>query len=351
MNRLGVVVLVWGLIAAAGASAASPDPRDLAIPPAELARAKELVRRLGSEDYKDREAAQGELAKMKRLARPVLAEAAAADPSPEVRSRAARLLPKAEADELQARIDTFLADAEGKFEHDLPAWKSFRGVVGTDKPSRDLYVEMLHSPANLDLLVALDQPEAEAAKAIADRRMTIYLRLYPHAFGRVPPGTRPIPSQPPSVADVAALLFAEVLVDAKHIPRAAFFMQISAAAFLQQPAAMSAATGSGTPSGEAFKRLLAKWFETRTHPDDLSNYNLINAANMFRTYPETTPLLRRVVMTDGVIGYQKSQALMFLIQRNGKDEQAFLRSLVIGDKEREEGGELLALAAAGGPGS
>src|SRR5262249_13519696 len=180
---------------------------------------------------------------------------------------------------------------------------------------------------------------------------TIYLRLYPHAFGRVPPGTRPIPSQPPSVADVAALLFAEVLVDAKHIPRAAFFMQISAAAFLQQPAAMSAATGSGTPSGEAFKRLLAKWFETRTHPDDLSNYNLINAANMFRTYPETTPLLRRVVMTDGVIGYQKSQALMFLIQRNGKDEQAFLRSLVIGDKEREEGGELLALAAAGGPGS
>src|SRR5215813_7259533 len=117
MNRLGVVVLVWGLIAAAGASAASPDPRDLAIPPAELARAKELVRRLGSEDYKDREAAQGELAKMKRLARPVLAEAAAADPSPEVRSRAARLLPRAEADELQARVDTFLADADGKFEH------------------------------------------------------------------------------------------------------------------------------------------------------------------------------------------------------------------------------------------
>src|SRR5262249_43770486 len=118
MNRLGVVVLVWGLIAAAGASAGCPGPRGPGVPPGGVARAKELVRRLGSEDYKDREAAQGELAKMKRLARPVLAEAAAADPSPEVRSRAARLLPKAEADELQARIDTFLADAEGKFEHD-----------------------------------------------------------------------------------------------------------------------------------------------------------------------------------------------------------------------------------------
>src|SRR5207244_1140482 len=155
MIRLGAAVVILGL-AAGGAWGSSPDPKDQAIPAAELGKARELVRRLGSDDPREREAAQAELARMGRLARPVLADAG--------------------------------------------------GATG--------------------------QAEVEAGKAVADRPMAIYLHLHPSALGRVPPGPPVPPPQAPSVADVAALMFAEVVVDGRYIPRAGFFTQISAAAFL-----------------------------------------------------------------------------------------------------------------------
>src|SRR5437660_6360350 len=112
--------------------AASPDPKQLVVPPAELVKARELVRLLGSEDYAEREDAQKALAKMGRLARPVLAEAAYTDPSAEIRSRAARLLPRAEAEELKARLDTFLADDDLQYDHELPGWAEFRVAAGAE---------------------------------------------------------------------------------------------------------------------------------------------------------------------------------------------------------------------------
>src|SRR6266540_3526354 len=147
MNRLWIVLAAWGL-AVLPASAVSPDPKDLAIPPVEMSRARELVRQLASEVFKEREQAQDELAKMGRLARPALSEALASDPSPEIRARTARLLPRAEAADLQARIDTFLADTEAKYQHDLPGWSIFRKEVATketEKEKRELYVEAIKS--------------------------------------------------------------------------------------------------------------------------------------------------------------------------------------------------------------
>ncbi len=44
-------------------------------------------------------------------------------------ARCNALLPKANAEEFQARLDTFLADTEGKYEHSLPGWRQFRAVV------------------------------------------------------------------------------------------------------------------------------------------------------------------------------------------------------------------------------
>ena len=86
-----------GLVIGIPAFASSPDPKTLAIPSEELTRARELVHQLGSEDFDERERAEAELAKMGRLARPALVEAANTDPSQEVRSRCSSLLPRATA--------------------------------------------------------------------------------------------------------------------------------------------------------------------------------------------------------------------------------------------------------------
>lgn len=80
--------LALALILAAGSSrAASPDPADLEVPPELQVKSRALVRRLGSEEFAEREEAQKQLAALGRLARPALLDGANASPDPEVRFR------------------------------------------------------------------------------------------------------------------------------------------------------------------------------------------------------------------------------------------------------------------------
>ncbi|MFO0825734.1 MAG: hypothetical protein U0792_21880 [Gemmataceae bacterium] len=160
-----------------------PGPKDLAIPPQELSKARELVRKLGSELYREREEAHAELVKMGRLARFCAAQAAISDADPEIRFRTSRLLAKAGADELAARLATFLADKDGKYEHDLPGLKQFRKVVGTDEKARALFVELVQSPANLEVLQALDRNATEGGRAISDRRTLMFSKMQHRNFG------------------------------------------------------------------------------------------------------------------------------------------------------------------------
>jgi hypothetical protein len=329
MNRLGLGIGLLAAVAVAvagSAGAASPDPRDLAIPAADLEKARVLVRALGSEAFRDRERAERELAGMGRLARPVLAEAAGIDPSPEVRARAARLLPRAEAADLQARIDTFLADADGKYDHDLPGLALFRRHAGTDRAARELFAEVAKARPNLDLLAAVGASPEEGGRAIADRRVGLFLAQHPQSFNRFgPPGVaRP---RFPTLADVAALLVAEVAVPSADIPRPGQFQYVTAATFLNTPASAAAIASPETAAhGAAFRAILVKWLDTRTAPADLEQIGWV--AQTFRQVPETAGLLRRMVTTPGVQGYSKGQAIGYLIQRNGRDERPFLKSLL-----------------------
>jgi hypothetical protein len=72
MTRFVAALLLAGGLVAGFATAAgvSPDPKDLAIPPQEISRARVLIKKLGSEVYKEREEAHAELSRMGRLARP-----------------------------------------------------------------------------------------------------------------------------------------------------------------------------------------------------------------------------------------------------------------------------------------
>src|SRR5205807_3351056 len=118
-----------------------------------------------------------------------LSEALVSDSNPEIRSRIARLMPRAEAADLQARIDTFLADTEAKFTHDLPGWNLFRKELitkepGSDKAARDFYVEAMKTSANLEMLTALGQGGEAAGRAISDRRMSLWVQQNPGVMGR-----------------------------------------------------------------------------------------------------------------------------------------------------------------------
>jgi hypothetical protein len=322
-----VLALVMCGLWAAPLWGSSPDPKDLAIPPEELAKARELIRRLGSEIYREREEAQVELAKMGRMARPVLLEAASTDPDAEVRFRCSRLLPKAGADDLKARLETFLADADGKYDHNLPGLKQFRKVVGSDKQSRDLFVEIIKSPYNVELLQMLEKSTAEAGRAIADRRASMWSVLQRQNFaGRVQ--VQPVQQIP--LADIACLIFAETVVPAKEIPRNNMWNYVTGVTFIQQASSINAISSGNATHSEAYKRIVSKWMDSR---DDVMELNqlAVPVGLTLRGFKESLPLLRRIVTTEGVAGYAKGQALMYLVQQRGKEEQDFLRKLLTND--------------------
>ncbi len=328
MSRIRAVLLVCGVLGATPAFGASPDPKDLAVPPAELSKARELVRKLGSELYREREEAQAELGKMGRLARQAVAEGTASDADPEIRLRCSRLLPKAAADDLKARIETFMADAEGKFEHDLPGLKTFRKQLGATAKSRELYVEILKTPYNMDMFAAMDRGETEGGRAISDRRSAMWNDMQHRPFL---PGGKPFVPKQPSLPDIAALLFAESIISSDHIPKIAVWNWVNGTQFLQQQASMNALSNAGAAHADAYKEIVRKWLVTRTDPNELTNLSYQLGNTTLKQFPESLALLRKIILTDGVQGYAKGQALNSLMQQRGKEETAFLKTLMNND--------------------
>ncbi len=326
MSRLRAMLLVCGAFAAFPAFGASPDPKSLAVTPEEMSKARELVKRMGSEGYREREEAQAELAKMGRAAKQALVEGATTETDPEIRNRSVRLLPRAEADDLKARIETFLEDKDAKFDHDLPGLKTFRKSLGATPKARELYVEILKSPYNLDMFAAMDRGNVEGGRATSDRRNTLWSDMqYRNNF---PGGRSPTPPKPATLPDIAAVLFAESEIPHEFIPRTTIqWQQVSGVLLFQQGVSQQAINGSGAHA-DAYKAIVGKWLGSRTDPMDLAQlvYQLGNGN--LRQFPETGPLLRRIVMLDGVQGYAKGQALNFIVQQRGKEEAAFLRAIV-----------------------
>ncbi|OWK41084.1 hypothetical protein [Fimbriiglobus ruber] len=277
-NRFALIALAWGS-AAVLARGASPDPASLVLPADQVARARDLVRRLGSDAYRERDRAMLELQKMGRVALPAL-RAGLEEPDPEVQLRTSLLVPRAEAEDLQAKIDTFLADAAGKYTHDLPAWHRFRTTAGDDEPAKLLFTEIVKKKANYDLLLAVrgipadltqgagalvggpagtaaDSPPArELARALAARRQDFQTRLAPqwNANGRVQQFV-------PDVADVALVMIGESLVPDRTLV-VNNGGQYPIANFFYQPAGRDALAGNG-PHGPAFRRVALHWLDTR----------------------------------------------------------------------------------------
>src|SRR4051794_19561021 len=90
---------------AAAEQKVNPDPKSLEVPSEVIFEAKELVGKLGSRSFHEREQASRDLHKLGRLALPAIAEALQTSANPEVQMRTELLLPAARTDDFRARID------------------------------------------------------------------------------------------------------------------------------------------------------------------------------------------------------------------------------------------------------
>lgn len=299
-----------------GAPPANPDPKALEVPAEQLSKARELVQKLASDAFRER--AHEALAEMGRLARPALLDAARTDPDPEVRQRCHALLPKATAAEMRARLDAFLADTDGKYEHDLPGWNRLRGAVrgeftafgwtwaarpNGDRTARALFTDFLNAPGGRDLLTALDRDRGSAGQAVAARKQQLYQMRFPRD------GT---PGRNPTVAEVAVVMFAESQVPSKNVPRATALTSVITSSGL------TAAVQADDDRGRALKAVTTAWFDSRTEGVDM--YSALTLANAMNNTDAAGRLAGRLLTVPGVTGFYRGNALSTIVRLKMTDQ-------------------------------
>ena len=121
---------------------------------------RQLVEQLDSDSYAQREAAASQLTRLGDDAVAAL-EAALKSPQAETRLRVERILAEIRQDDLERRIDAFLASSDPASGENLPLWPRFRDLAGDGSQQRQWYVRMLRSEGDL-LSAAATNPRAAA---------------------------------------------------------------------------------------------------------------------------------------------------------------------------------------------
>ena len=316
------------------AVAASPDPASLLVPPEQVAKARDLVRLLGSDFYRDRDAASRELEVMGRLALPALIEARY-HPDPEVQSRVTWLYPLAVSDELRERIATFLVDTKNKYQHDLPGWSWLRLVAGDEPSTRELFVEMLKNKANYDVLMAMGSvhPDKipglsalvggspvigvyrptgmELFHAVANRRQQLQFQMMPPFPQR--PNFQPVPPQLP---ELALLLLAESIA----IERDGFVnngTQLQVSNYLLASPSRELLIGKGT-NGAAYRKLVVHWMDTREGVVGISNaLNIAQSTGMGN--PVVSKYAAKMMLSPQVREHNRAHATTMIAKNSSKE--------------------------------
>jgi HEAT repeat protein len=246
MKRLAGLCLGAGCLLGTAAPGLAADQR--AKSPAELEiAAAGLVRQLGDPSYRVREKATGALVQMGRVAKTALV-LGSTDADPEVRTRCLKLLPAALADDLQARIDAFLADREGRQPHDLPGLARFEKLLGAGPAARALYAELLKTDATL--LDLADRDPAAAADRFATRAQQLQATMYNNMAAGQKAAVSP--------QEVAGLLFVGSEPKLPLPPQATWPIY----SLMYRPEVRAAFTG--TNPDDPYKKLLLYWINQRT---------------------------------------------------------------------------------------
>jgi hypothetical protein len=319
-------------VVAAPPTSASPDPKSLVVAPEDVSKARALVQKLGSEAYLDREAAEHDLALMGRLARAAILDGVNTDPDPEIRARCRTLLPKATNEEMKARLATFKADVDGKYEHELPGWRQFRATVrgewtmfgwtytartNLDKAARETFIEFMEAPGGRTLLLAMNGDPTAFGQLVATRKQELYNARFPRFGG---------PSRNPTTPEMAVVLFAESQVPSRLVPRSTVLT-----ALVQQSGLPGLMHGTDDKA-MVLRAVMSAWFDSRTEGSEL--YSAFSLASNMGLNDAVGRLATRLMTTPGVPGAYKGSALMTMVRLKMNDqvpaiEKAFTDTTVL----------------------
>lgn len=301
--------LLWSLAAVAGLwllAGARPSPADqpVAPTPQEHEKAAALVKQLGEKSFRVRERAARELLKLGLKAKRALAEGARSG-DVEVRNRCRDLLVEVEHAGLRARLDAFLADKDGKREHDLPGWKLYRELVGNDAEARRFFVEAFL--ANLPLLQIFEKDPRRAGAVCSERCQEMQR------------GLGGFPTTGPEINDLAPLFL--VASDPRSGSDTTPAYALAGMLYRQGP--RQAMTAAGPPS--PFKRLVLAWMGRQSN-DHATGYILDLAMNL--NLKEAVDIAARVARDRKAGPHARAHALVVLGKHEGKKHTELFESFL-----------------------
>jgi hypothetical protein len=296
-------------------------------PPADI---DSLVRQLGDPSFRVRESAESKLIAMGRKAKTALLANADLHPEAEVRARCRRILPVALNLDHKARLEAFLADKDGKQEHDLGGWARFRKEVGQETPARELFAEM--HKVNGELMELLDRDPEAAARECDRYARTIYGRVFPQVF--VPAGGLVIASHggvrtPPQIGEVATVLF--VSATAGDAPPAAGPFGFDPTFNLLYQGNFQQAVQKTDGQGPALRKLLVGYIDTRGNAPNSVNQALQLAINL--NLKECLSYAVKVAGDKNQQSYARGTALAAVARLGTKDNLAAVSKLLEDDSQ------------------
>jgi len=261
---------------------ADPNPASLIVSQENEKAAIELIKKLASKSFAERDEATNDLREMGRLALHVITQTLENESNPEVRLRCEILLPKATADDILARLDCFLADKEAKYDHKLPGAKQFFAAAGSSEAARNLFRELALSPENRPLIFAAGGKIDNLTRMVMERRTHFTNRTI--IAGGIVRSQNNVPTFP----DAITLLFTESLVSEQTLGRNTGTGSVST--MLSQQYISDALASDKTR--EPISKLITKWVETRT--DAYALYIAMNSARS-QNLPHLMPCAKRLL--------------------------------------------------------
>lgn len=313
-----MVPLTLAMLTFAAFPDVSPDPASLKISADDTRKAESLIPSLGADRFAIREAADRDLKAMGRRALPVLSRTTKTTRDPEIRVRSERLLARAAIDDFNARLATFLADTEGKYEHKLPGWSQFREATGNATDARDLFAEMMRSEPNRDLVAGLALSKEELVRRVLARRQELYAKMMPAAMIG-PNGQRVVSERyEPTTVDAVTMLFADVVTGDKDGARMVGARAMTTYLLLSRSYLMRNGLASSTESS-ALRQLFTKWVDTRESP--MSLYQAMNSATQMDMKDVAIKTAKKLLKVEvGVTPMYRGYAITTLGKVGGKDE-------------------------------
>jgi hypothetical protein len=146
--------------------------------PEDSRAAAELVKKLGSDKFQERETAAKALRAIGAAAIPAI-ETGVKSESTEIAQRCERLLTAIRRDDVDRIIKALLSDTDFKAKFDYPIWLRWVNIVGDDRTSRELFAEVLAVDGAAAALKSLEDNPKSANKLYPTELFRLHASVEP----------------------------------------------------------------------------------------------------------------------------------------------------------------------------